>query len=113
MKLKLTKDGHALVKDGKPVYIHDDGREEPFDGPAAMKLALSKHFQASPVMAGLKIPADLAAAFFGDSFRIEDGKLKAVDANGTQIYSGTRHGEAADFDEAFGELVNRDRKSVV
>lgn len=107
MKLKLTPDGHAVVKNGMPVYVHGDGREEPFDGPAAMKLAIGKHFQASPVMAGLKIPADVAAAFFGDSFRIEGGKLKAVDANGTQIYSIKRHGEAADFDEAFGELVNR------
>lgn len=107
MKLKLTPEGHAVVKNGMPVYVHGDGREEPFDGPAAMKLAVGKHFQASPVMAGLKIPSDVAAAFFGDSFRIENGKLKAVDANGTQIYSITRHGEAADFDEAFGELVNR------
>lgn len=31
MKLKLTPEGHAVVVDGKPVYVHDDGKEVPFD----------------------------------------------------------------------------------
>ncbi|AKJ28831.1 hypothetical protein AAW51_2140 [Caldimonas brevitalea] len=31
MKLKLTPEGHAVVVDGKPVYVHDDGKEIPFD----------------------------------------------------------------------------------
>lgn len=31
MKLKLDDQGHAVVQDGKPVYIHDDGKESPFD----------------------------------------------------------------------------------
>ena len=107
MKLKLTKDGHAVVKDGKPVYVHDNGREEPFDGPAAWKLALNAHFSHSPVMTGLKLPADVAASFFGESFRLEGGKLVAVDQHGIQLYSPTRHGEAADFNEAFAQLVDR------
>ncbi|MEO0250362.1 MAG: DUF6651 domain-containing protein, partial [candidate division WOR-3 bacterium] len=36
MKLKLDKDGHVVVQDGKPVYVHDDGKEVPFDAPAAV-----------------------------------------------------------------------------
>lgn len=107
MKLKLTKEGHAVVKDGKPVYVHASGREEAFDAPAAWKLALGEHFRNSPVMAGLKLPADVAASFFGDAFRIEAGKLVAVDKHGIQMYSPTRHGEAANFDEAFAQLVER------
>lgn len=110
MKLKLNKDGSAVVKDGKPVYVHSNGREEAFDAPAAWKLALGAHFEASPVMAGLKLPADVAASFFGDSFRIEGGKLVAVDSLGIQIYSPKRHGEAADFNEAFAHLVDRYEK---
>lgn len=106
MKLKLTKDGHAVVRDGKPVYVHTDGREEAFDAPVAWRLALGEHFKNSPVMAGLKLPADVAASFFGDSFRIEGGKLMAVDKHGIQLYSPTRHGEAADFNEAFAQLVD-------
>lgn len=31
MKLMLTEDGHAVVKDGKPVYEADDGKEVVFD----------------------------------------------------------------------------------
>lgn len=110
MKLKLNKDGSAVVKDGKPVYVHANGREEAFDAPASWKLALGEHFKNSPVMAGLKLPADVAASFFGDSFRIEAGKLVAVDKHGIQLYSPTRHGEAANFDEAFAQLVDRYEK---
>lgn len=36
MKLKLDEQGHVVVQDGKPVYVHDDGKEIPFDAPAAM-----------------------------------------------------------------------------
>ena len=31
MKIKLTPDGHAFVIDGKPIYVHDDGKEIAFD----------------------------------------------------------------------------------
>lgn len=110
MKLKLNKDGSAVVRNGAPVYVMDNGAEREIDGAAAWKLALSKHFETSPVMAGLKLPADMATSFFGDSFRLEGGKLVAVDSLGIQIYSPTRHGEAANFDEAFGQLVDRYEK---
>lgn len=36
MKLKLDEKGNAILQDGKPVYVHDDGKEIPFDAPAAM-----------------------------------------------------------------------------
>lgn len=107
MKLKLNKDGSAVVRNGAPVYVMDNGTEREIDGAAAWKLALGKHFETSPVMAGLKLPPDVAASFFGDSFRISAGKLVAVDQHGIQLYSPTRHGEAADFNEAFAQLVDR------
>jgi len=31
MKLKLDAEGHVVVSDGKPVYVHDDGKEVAFD----------------------------------------------------------------------------------
>lgn len=31
MKLKLDEQGHVVVKDGMPVYVHDDGKEIPFN----------------------------------------------------------------------------------
>lgn len=107
MKIKTTPDGkHAILKNGMPVYIMKNGTEREIDGAAAWNLALSAHFQHSPVMAGLKIPHDLAAAAFSDAFRIEGGKLVAVDKHGITMYSPTRHGQAADFNEAFAQLVN-------
>jgi hypothetical protein len=31
MKLKLDEQGHVVVQDGKPVYVHEDGKEVAFD----------------------------------------------------------------------------------
>lgn len=107
MKLKLTQDGHAVVRDGKPVYIHANGREEAFDAPAAMKLAVGKHFELSKVAGGLKIPHEIAAAAFGGEFRIESGQLVAYDKGDIPVYSLTRHGEVATFDEALSHLIER------
>lgn len=36
MKLKLDEAGHVVVADGKPVFVHDDGRDIPFDAPGAV-----------------------------------------------------------------------------
>ncbi|MGE8451554.1 MAG: DUF6651 domain-containing protein, partial [Pseudomonadales bacterium] len=36
MKLKLDDQGQVVLQDGKPVYIHDDGKEVAFDAPAAV-----------------------------------------------------------------------------
>lgn len=36
MKLKLDAEGHVVVQDGRPVYVHDDGREVPFDAAATV-----------------------------------------------------------------------------
>ncbi|MGP0680039.1 DUF6651 domain-containing protein, partial [Citrobacter freundii] len=36
MKLKLDANGNVVVENGMPVYIHDDGKEIPFDAAAAM-----------------------------------------------------------------------------
>ena len=55
----------------------------------------------------LAIPADIAQAAFGSRFKVEGGKTIAVDANGQQIFSRTRHGEPADFEEALEILVDQ------
>lgn len=36
MKLKLNADGFAVVQDGKPVYVGDDGKEIAFDAPGTV-----------------------------------------------------------------------------
>lgn len=206
MKLKLDEQGHVVVQDGKPVYVHDDGKEVAFDALAAVskitalnreaqghreakeaaearakafegiddaeaarkaletiknidegkllsagkveeikaaaqraaqeqvaaaskahaeELARTKQslekitsdlyaekiggsFTRSKVIAEkFAIPADLVQARFGSAFKIEDGKVVAYDANGNKIYSRTRPGDVADFDEALETLVEQ------
>lgn len=48
---------------------------------------------------------DIAEAFFSKNFKIENGKVVALDAAGNQIYSRVKPGEPADFDEAISILV--------
>lgn len=194
MKLKLTPEGHAVVQDGKPVYVSDDGKEIAFDAPAtrdtitrlnaeakghreraeafeskfkpyegigdpskaikAMELVanldqkrlvdagekdkaiaeaikaveekyapiVSKSEQLEAALYAEKIggafsrskliadkfaiPADLVQARFGSAFKIEDGKTVAYDQHGNKIFSRSRPGEFADFDEAIETLVD-------
>lgn len=54
----------------------------------------------------LAIPADIAQKVFGDRFKVNNGKLVPTDANGNPIFSATRHGEHADFEEAIQVIVN-------
>jgi len=54
----------------------------------------------------LAIPSDLVEARFGKNFGIEEGKVVAKDSNGNPIFSQSRPGELADFDESLEFLVN-------
>ncbi len=202
MKLKLVKvmiDGKevevAVVQNGKPVYIHDNGQEVEFDAPGAMikigelnneakghrlaakdateKLALYKDIPdpAAAVKAmafassieGKKVMDDesikkiieaqvqphiatitekdkiikekdahiyklevsnkfasseflkkntilgempeMAEAYFGRHFKIENGKVVSLDNAGNQLYSRVKPGELADFEESLSILV--------
>jgi hypothetical protein len=212
MKLKLDDEGHAILVDGKPVYVHDDGKEIPFDAartvetisrlnreaqthreaketaegtvgtlqqqlkvfegldPEASRKALQQlkdigdgklieagkldevrtaakaeydarlktlqeefgtkegklmadrealqgHLN-NEIVGGsfarskfiqekLAIPMDLVQAAFGKNFKVEDGKLVALDAQGNKVFSRARPGELADFEEAIGQLVDQ------
>lgn len=212
MKLKLDENGNAVLVDGKPVYIHDDGKEIPFDAartvetisrlnheakthreakeaaetqlgevqkqvkvfegldPEAARKALGRlkdiedgkliesgkldevrnaakteyetrlkqlqdefgtkegklmaerealqghlnneiiggSFARSKFIADkMAIPTDLVQAAFGKHFKVEDGKLVALDAQGQKVFSRARPGELADFDEALDALVQQ------
>lgn len=51
------------------------------------------------------VPAPMMEATFGRHFSIEDGRIVAKDANGNTIYSKSKPGELADFDEALETLI--------
>lgn len=53
----------------------------------------------------LAIPADMVEARFGQSFKVEDGKVVAYDNNGNKIFSPSNPGELASFDEALDVMV--------
>lgn len=55
----------------------------------------------------IAIPADLLQARFGQSFKVEEGKVVAYDGTGNKIYSRTRPGELASFDEALEFLIEQ------
>lgn len=55
----------------------------------------------------LAIPADIAQKVFGDRFKVDNGKLVPLDANGNPIFSATNHGNHADFDEAIQVMVSQ------
>jgi uncharacterized protein DUF6651 len=55
----------------------------------------------------LAIPADIALKVFGDRFKVDGGKLVALDANGNPLFSAVRHGEHADFEEAIQVMVSQ------
>lgn len=46
MKLKLDAAGHVVVQDGKPVYVHEDGKEVAFDAPAAVSAISARNAEA-------------------------------------------------------------------
>lgn len=205
MKLKLDEAGHVVVADGKPVYVHDDGKEAPFDvvhtlgtitrlngeakshreraeqseaklkafegleDPDAARKALEtvKNFNDGDLVKANKveemksawernsaaereaavrasnaerdkwkgeaetlqrdlysekvggsftrskfvtdkiaIPPDLLQARFGERFKVENGKIVGVGLDGQPIYSRTKAGEIADFDEALESMVD-------
>lgn len=195
MKLKLDANGHVVVENGMPVYIHDDGKEIAFDAAQAVgkitalngeakshreakeaaesqlskfsgitdpakalealetltkidqkklidagavdqvKADITKSFQAQLdeangksqkleqqlygemiggrfggskfIQEKMAIPADFVQSRFGNSFKIEDGKVVAYDGSGNKVYSRAKPGELADFDEALEFLVEQ------
>ncbi len=46
MKLKLDDQGHAVLQDGHPVYIHEDGKESPFDAAATVATIRARNAEA-------------------------------------------------------------------
>jgi hypothetical protein len=55
----------------------------------------------------LAIPADVVQAMFGSRFKVDDGKLVPMGADGSPIFSATNHGNHADFEEALQVMVNQ------
>lgn len=98
MKLKLDEAGHVVVQDGKPVYVHDDGKEVAFDAAATVATIAritdeSKGFKTRAqtaegkldAFAGIEDPkaakdALAKVANWGDKELVEAGKVEEIKA---------------------------------
>jgi hypothetical protein len=54
------------------------------------------------------VPRHMLERTYGDSFKVEDGKLVPYDPSGNKLYSRAKPGEVADFDEAIELLISAD-----
>ena len=54
----------------------------------------------------LAIPADLVQARFGQHFKLEGGEVVAYDGSGNKLFSRSKPGEVAGFDEALEIIVD-------
>lgn len=52
------------------------------------------------------LPTDIAEAYFGRHVKLEKGQIRITGADGNPIYSKTKPGEPAEFDEAIEILVS-------
>lgn len=70
-------------------------------------MILDNAFTASNyIKENIAIPAEMFRDSFGKFFKIEDGKMQAIDRAGNRIMSKKHIGEYADFDEAIEILVD-------
>jgi hypothetical protein len=53
------------------------------------------------------IPADMMQSRFGQQFKFEDGKIIPYDASGNRIFSRSKPGEIAEFEEAMEVIVDQ------
>ena len=65
MKLKLDDLGNVVLDGGKPVYIHDDGKEIAFDAPASMQKIHQLNAEAKEHREKAKSFENIAKAFEG------------------------------------------------
>ena len=72
------------------------------------KLVVSNSFANSKTINEQTVlPPDVAEAYFGRFFKVEDGKAIAYDSNGNVIYSKEKPGEPASFDEALQSIIEQ------
>lgn len=118
LNLKLDDHGHAIVRNGHPVYLDAHGADVEFDPAGLLSRVetaeaavaserIGRLFDRSKYVADhLTIPAEMAHAYFGAAFKLENGQPVAYH-DGVKVYSRSRVGEPASLDEALEYLVSR------
>lgn len=52
------------------------------------------------------VPGDMVQSMFGSRFKIEENKIVGHDHSGNKLYSRTKPGELAEFDEALEQMID-------
>lgn len=93
----------AIEEKYKPVIAERDGLKS-----SLVSEILGGSFSRSKFIAEkMAIPADIAQARFGSAFTVEDNnRIVAKDPNGNTLFSRSRPGEVAEFDEALELIVD-------
>lgn len=137
MKLKLDENGNVVLVDGKPVYVHDDGKEIPFDAArtvetiARLNKEAQTHREAKEAVEGqLKTLGDQVKVFegldpeaarkalqhvkdIGDGKLIEAGKLDEVRTAAKAEYEARFNSAAKTHSEEMAALkAARDKLSA-
>ncbi|MDQ0462623.1 hypothetical protein QO010_000371 [Caulobacter ginsengisoli] len=95
-EIRAGFEAELAAKDGRIVALQDSLAGETLAAAFARSRVIVEKFA---------VPADLVQARFGTQFRIEDGRVVGVDGSGGRLYSRTRPGELASFDEALEQIV--------
>lgn len=93
--IKAIEDKYAPIVE-KATALESELRAEKIGG----RFSRSKY-----IAENLAVPVELVETYFGKNFALEEGKVVAKDQSGNVIYSKSRPGEPADFDEAVAALV--------
>src|ERR1700688_1903079 len=72
MKLKLDENGNAVLVDGKPVYVHDDGKEIPFDAARTVE-TISRLNKEAQTHREAKEAAEGQVKSLGDQMKVFEG----------------------------------------
>jgi len=113
--IKATEDTMTAALEAKDTEIADrDKTIEGLNGSLNGELIGGNFSRSTWIDENIAIPSDLLESRFGKHFSVKDGKVQATDASGNPIYSKSKAGELASFDEAIEHLVSSyDRKDDI
>lgn len=112
MKLKLDEKGNVVLQDGKPVYVHDDGKEVAFDAPATVATISRLNAEAKSHREGKEAAEKLLKAFEGldaEAARKAVEQMQNVDAK-KLIDAGEVEKVKADIARSFAEKLDAAEK---
>ena len=95
----------ALKKTYEPQIQEWQEKAQGFESALHNELVGGGFARSDYIQKNIAVPVDMVQNTFGKNFKIEEGKVVAYGTDGQKIYSRTRPGEVADFDEALETLV--------